>query len=229
MPAPRVALLVALLVTAAVTAASHLAPETYANTVVGAIFLGATWLLVLRRDTGTIRAFGLSLGGLTEPEPLDLRRIVRETARASAWALGCAAIFFPPFWVGYVIWWRAGDFAFALPPDFGGQILGQLLVIALPEEAFYRGYLQTALDEGWPQRTKKLFGARVGAGWLLGAAIFAIGHVLTIPHPNRLAVFFPALVFGWLRARTGGIGAGVIFHALCNLLTAVLAQSYGLR
>jgi membrane protease YdiL (CAAX protease family) len=40
-------------------------------------------------------------------------------------------------------------------------------------------------------------------------------------------VFFPALLFGWLRARTGGIGAPVVFHALCNLFADYLAKSYG--
>jgi membrane protease YdiL (CAAX protease family) len=43
-----------------------------------------------------------------------------------------------------------------------------------------------------------------------------------------LSVFFPSLLFGWLRARTGGIGASVFFHALCNLFAAYLARSYGL-
>jgi hypothetical protein len=52
--------------------------------------------------------------------------------------------------------------------------------------------------------------------------------VLTQPFIARLAVFFPALVFGWLRARTGGIGAGVIYHAACNLFASYLGESYGL-
>jgi membrane protease YdiL (CAAX protease family) len=40
-------------------------------------------------------------------------------------------------------------------------------------------------------------------------------------------VFFPALVFGWLRSRTRGVGAGLVFHALCNLFASYLSQSYG--
>ncbi len=36
-----------------------------------------------------------------------------------------------------------------------------------------------------------------------------IGHFLTIHAPERLAVFFPSLVFGFLRSRTKGIGAGL--------------------
>jgi membrane protease YdiL (CAAX protease family) len=74
----------------------------------------------------------------------------------------------------------------------------------------------------------RVLGADLGPGWLLASAIFAAGHVLTIPHPARLAVFFPALVFGWLRQRTGGIGASVLFHASCNLFSAALGRGYGL-
>jgi membrane protease YdiL (CAAX protease family) len=35
-------------------------------------------------------------------------------------------------------------------------------------------------------------------------------------------------VFGWLRARTGGVGAPVAFHALCNLLSESLMRGTGL-
>jgi membrane protease YdiL (CAAX protease family) len=63
----------------------------------------------------------------------------------------------------------------------------------------------------------------------LAALIFAVGHVLTIPNPARLGVFVPALIFGWMRARTGGIGAAVLFHAMCNLLSAFLAEGYRLH
>ena len=104
-------------------------------------------------------------------------------------------------------------------------MLGQLLVIALPEEAFYRGYLQTSFDDAFRGRVRVL-GAELGPGILIASALFALGHIATEVHPNRLAVFFPALVFGWLRVRTRGIGAGMVFHALSNLLTAYLAHSY---
>ncbi len=220
------ALLVALATTAAVTAVSHLAPDDWANTAVGGIFLLVTWLLVLRHDTATVQRYGVSLGGLTEPTKLDAVRIARETLTALGWCLLMMAIFFPPFFFGYRYWWEAGSFALRLPDDLASRAMGQLLVIALPEEAFFRGYLQSGLDGAW--RTRRILGAELGGGWLVSAAIFAVGHLLTIPHVSRLGVFFPALVFGYLRARTGGIGAGVLFHACCNLYSSILAESFGL-
>jgi len=229
-PSARVSLLVALGTTVVVTLASHLVPEAHANTAVGVTFLGVTWFVALRGDTEAVRAYGLSLGGLTEPVKIDTRRILVDTAKACGWALLMAAIFFPPFWIGFKLWWNvSGSFTLAFPTDLGDQVLGQLLVIALPEEAFFRGYLQSALDGRGARYRKRVLGAEIGLGWLLSAAIFALGHLLTIPHPSRLGVFFPALVFGWLRARTGGIGAPVLFHLMCNLYSTMLAQGYGLQ
>lgn len=221
-------LLTALVTTIVVTAVSYLTPDRYAATAVGVTFLAATWWLVLRRDGRTIRAHGLSLGGLLEPEPLEARRILRDALRAAAWAAGLAVIVFPAFWVGFRLYWHPhAHFGLRLPGSVFDEVAGQFVVIALPEEAFFRGYLQTALDDAWPPRVRVL-GARLGPGLLVSAAIFAVGHLLTIRHPARLAVFFPALVFGWLRARTGGIGASVAFHASCNLFSAALMRGYGL-
>jgi uncharacterized protein len=130
--------------------------------------------------------------------------------------------------IGYRAYWHAGaPFHLVIPGSFADDVAGQLLVIALPEEAFFRGYLQTSLDRAWPP-TVRLLGASVGPGLLVSSAIFAVGHVLTDPHPARLAVFFPSLLFGWMRARTGGVGAGVVFHASCNLFVMLLARGFGL-
>jgi len=231
LPPPRGSLLwrplgAAAITTIAVTALSWLVPD-YAGTLVGLTFLAATWILVLRRDEQAIRAHGLSLAGLLEPVSIDPKRLAREAWRSLLWVLLFVAIFFPPFWLAYERYWSVTTFALRLPPSIGDEVLGQVLVTALPEEAFFRGYLQTSLDAAWPPRWRVL-GATLGPSWIVTAAIFAVGHLLTIHNPARLAVFFPALLFGWLRARTGGIGASVGFHASCNLFSATLARGYGL-
>jgi membrane protease YdiL (CAAX protease family) len=218
----------ALATTVVVTVVSYVAPDQYAATFVGLIFLAATWWLVLSRDEQTIRAYGLSLGGLLEPTPLSPKRLVRSSLIAIAYVAILSAIIFPLFWYGYRAYWNVrAPFIFRLPPSILDKLAGEFLVIALPEEAFFRGYLQTAFDRIWTPRWR-ILGADLGPGWIVASAIFAVGHVLTTPHPARLAVFFPGLVFGWLRARTGGIGASMLFHAACNLFSASLARGYGL-
>lgn len=225
---PRGALLVAAAVTLGATALSYVLPDSWAATGVGFTFLGATyWLVVRTDDSENIRAHGLSLGGLLETAPLSARRLLKESSRALGYALLTAAVIYPCFWVGFKLWWQVDTFRPAPLGPVVSDALGQLLVIALPEEAFYRGYLQTSLARAM-KGSLPVFGARVGFAVLLTSAIFALGHLLTELSPARLAVFFPALVFGWLRARTGGIGASVLFHAMCNLFAAYLLRSYGL-
>jgi hypothetical protein len=222
-------LLVAALVTLVVTALGYFVPESLSGSLIGLCFLAATYWLVLRsRSRGVEREYGVGLGGLLEPEPIVWRKVLAAALRAGAMAFALSLLVLPPFWFGYVYWYGAhGEFVHTVGAWEGlDQLLAQLTVVALPEEAFYRGYLQTSLDRIWRPRLK-LLGATVGPGLLIASLIFAVGHVLTEPFLGRLAVFFPSLLFGWLRAKTGGIGAAVAFHAACNSFAWYLGRGYG--
>lgn len=228
--APRTSLAelfaITLAVTVIVTAVSYLVPRDYSAPAVACGFLGATWLLVLRKDAGVIRAHGLSVGGLLEPEPIEARRLAREGARALAVSLVLLLLIAVPFAFGFKLWFDKASFDITRVLPSWDAAAGQLLVIAFPEEAFYRGYLQTRLDVHFP-RTLNVFGLRVSLGVVITSAVFALGHFATIPSPARLAVFFPSLLFGALRKREGGIGASVVLHAMCNLLSAGVASGFG--
>jgi membrane protease YdiL (CAAX protease family) len=144
----------------------------------------------------------------------------------------CAALHSPRFGAlvdlinPQCVHWRGlGGVRWRLPDDFLLGAATQLLVVAVPEELFFRGYLQGRLDQRWAPRWR-LFQAQLGPGWLAGAALFALGHVLVDFNPGRLAVFFPGLVFGWLRARTGALAAGVVYHAFCNLYSDLLHTAF---
>jgi membrane protease YdiL (CAAX protease family) len=215
------------IVTCVVTAASALLPDRYVATAVGFLFLGATWALVWRGDDARVERSGLALGGLVLPGPIDGRRLARSVGQAIAWAVLFAAITFVPFFFGWRTFWHArGTFGLHVQAwETINEIFGQLVIIALPEEAFYRGYLQSRLDDALPGRIRVL-GAEVGPALIVTSIIFALGHYATIREPARLAVFFPSLVFGWLRARTKGIGASVAFHAACNIFSELLGKGY---
>lgn len=219
--------LVSVLVTALVTLTSRLLPDRFVATAVGFVFLGATWALVWRADDARVEASGLALGGLVLPGPLDRTRLVRAAATAALWAAIFAAVTFGPFFLGWRAFWHPhGAFVLRVSLlDVLNEAFGQLVIIALPEEAFYRGYLQSRLDDLFPPRFRVL-GAKVGPSLVLTSVIFALGHFATIREPARLAVFFPSLLFGFLRARTSGIGAGVAYHASCNVFSELLGRGF---
>ncbi|TNF27744.1 MAG: CPBP family intramembrane metalloprotease [Deltaproteobacteria bacterium] len=104
-------------------------------------------------------------------------------------------------------------------------VIVHLGLVALPEEWFFRGYLQGRLDLvlGTPLR---VFGVQVGWGLVLSALAFALLHPILLPGFHRLLVFFPALLFGWLRARSGNVGASILVHAGSNVLLAVVSRMY---
>ena len=244
MPALREVLRVFALVTLATSAASFAGRvpgvDEYVPVVVGALFLWTAVHMSQRQAQG-VQRYGLALGGLLEPPEhvpegafgtlhdllSALRRAAPLAAREIGVALLFAAVIFPPFALGFWLWHApVRPFAIALPPDLGSYLLTQLLVVALPEEALFRGYVQSRLSEGL-ERPVRVLGVQLSwPAWLLQAALFALLHFAVEPFPARLAVFFPALAFGWLRSLRGGIGASAVFHALCNLLSDVLARSW---
>lgn len=116
-------------------------------------------------------------------------------------------------------------------PTVGSTLLligYHLFFVAIPEEFFYRGYLQTRLDELFGTRWKVL-GAMVGPGLLITTVIFAFGHSIVVYQWWHVYIIVPGLAFGWLRARTGDVMAGAFFHAWCNITVTTLDVIYGLQ
>ena len=99
--------------------------------------------------------------------------------------------------------------------------LRELFFVALPEEFFYRGYVQGRLNALFAGRCR-LLRTPVGGSLPASAALFALHHWLVSPVPERLLVFFPALLFGWLREAGRSLIAPALFHAACNLLAILL-------
>jgi uncharacterized protein len=121
-------------------------------------------------------------------------------------------------------WHGLGGFRPRLPDGFLLLLLSQILVVAVPEEIFFRGYLMSRFEARWPSR-RRFWGAAVGWPLLVSSLLFAIGHFLVDLEPTRLAVFFPALAFGWMRSRSGSVAPGAVFHALCNVFSEFLHGS----
>ncbi len=230
--------------TAAITYLPRALPglDGYVHLLIAGLFLVAAVQLA-RREPDGMRRMGIDLGGVLEPTDPDderpagplgifdlgraLGRALPSGLRELGVGLAVCAVVFPPFVVGFYFWHEPShELALSLPEAPLELAATQLLVIALPEEAFFRGYVQTRLHDAFGPGPRVLGVQVEPRALLLQAALFAAIHFVSIPHPARLAVFFPALLFGVLRAWRGGIGAAVAVHAMSNLLAETLERGW---
>jgi membrane protease YdiL (CAAX protease family) len=138
-------------------------------------------------------------------------------------------IVLPVFGAIYLIcfgWWKGTAIMPSLPARWWPMVTYQLLFVGFPEELFFRGYLQQRFDDAFG-RPWRLWGASWGPGLLLANGLFAAGHLLVTGDVQRLSVFFPGLLFGWLLARTGALIAPMLFHAACNITLFTLQAWIG--
>ena len=87
-------------------------------------------------------------------------------------------------------------------------IIFQLLSVSLPEEFFFRGFLQDSTGRNF-------------RAVLIVSLLFSIGHLpkaIFLGDWISLLSFFPSLVMGWLYMKTNNILPGTIFHLLANLV-----------
>jgi membrane protease YdiL (CAAX protease family) len=143
-------------------------------------------------------------------------------------ALLVALITFPPFIVAHHLWWQllaspGANVLFVphLPPDLGVLLLKNTLLVALPEEMFYRGFVETRLERLWPTR-RFILGVPLGKTVIVASAFFALGHFAGEWNPARFGPFFPAFVFSMLRRKSGSILGPVLYHGMSNAFSTVL-------
>ncbi len=151
--------------------------------------------------------------------PLATGSLNRFCLRKFLWGLldgGLAILIFISLFI--VVVWQFGR----LEPSVGGsrelfaKILVCLALTAIPEELFFRGFLQRRVASFLGTK-EKLAGFSRPLALLIVAVVFALVHVIAFCSAGALLVFFPALVFGQLWNRRESVAGGVIFHAACNL------------
>ncbi len=87
-------------------------------------------------------------------------------------------------------------------------VILQLLSVSLPEEFFFRGFLQDSMGKGF-------------RAILLVSLLFSIAHLpkaVFLGEWISLLSFFPSIVMGWLYMKTKNILPGTVFHLLANLV-----------
>jgi len=141
------------------------------------------------------------------------------------------------FGVFVLIWRLAGGPMLGLPPfspdwsrmgaaAWAQKSAAQFLAVAIPEEWFFRGYLQPRLAFLWPAAWGR-GRARISLAAVLSAAFFALAHAARYHSPLSLNVFFPGLLFAWAREQEGHLAGPALLHAAANLLLFSLAAPRG--
>lgn len=137
-------------------------------------------------------------------------------------------VVFPLFALGFRIYAQAGYFLPVTRPFEGVPIphwlLYNFLAIALFEELFFRGFVQGRF-EIWARSRFENPRAAFWSPILASAFLFGLAHVAVYLDPLRMAVFFPGLLFGWLRAKTGSLLAPILSHGTANLVSMLLIGS----
>ena len=88
-----------------------------------------------------------------------------------------------------------------------------VLVAALPEEWFFRVYLQKRLGNSV-------------AAVLVVSLMFSLMHFITRGGIVAWLVFIPSVIFGWVYKSTGNLILVVILHALSNLVYYIYLEAH---
>ena len=99
--------------------------------------------------------------------------------------------------------------------------LYQTMLPGLVEETMFRGVLLALLDRAFLARSLVL-GAPLGWGGVVVTLGFVLLHPLSAS--SLLAVFPPAVLYLWLRARTGSLALPVLVHNSWNVLAYLTGQ-----
>jgi membrane protease YdiL (CAAX protease family) len=173
------------------------------------LFLGLCLILASR---GSLSRYGLDLR--ISPPSLRTHAILGLTLLSLYGAAHTA--------MSALLWHKT--FAPRLPENPLADLTREFLIVAFPEEMFFRAYVQSRWDLAWG-KPWNFFGAAFGPGLPVQAVLFAICHVASGDW-RRAGVFFFALLAGWLRARSGSVLGAAVYHAVANLWVRTLSASF---
>ncbi len=116
-----------------------------------------------------------------------------------------------PFWA--VLWWIRPLLAL---PGHSASHIGPYLMVALVypvlEEIVFRGGIQGFLMR---QELRGIPGP-VSLANIITSIVYAALHGFVWGNAWAVLVFFPSLLFGYFRERSGGLGASIVLHSYYN-------------
>jgi len=99
----------------------------------------------------------------------------------------------------------------------------QFLYVAVAEEVFFRGYVQSNILSLINTAKGQQYRLRQWASISISAAVFAVAHTIIQGQIISILTFLPGLILGWLFIRTRLLLAPILFHGLANTCYFVMA------
>jgi hypothetical protein len=98
----------------------------------------------------------------------------------------------------------------------------QFMYVAVAEEIFFRGYLQSNVLSLLTLSVQKPRAYLEIIGIIISSTIFAISHCLILGSAMAIITFLPGLILGWLLVKTKSLLAPVLFHGLANIFYGLI-------
>lgn len=92
----------------------------------------------------------------------------------------------------------------------------QFMYVAVAEETFFRGYLQSNILRLLTVATQKNVAFLGLMSIIISAIVFAAFHSALLGNMISTITFIPGLIFGWLFIKTKSLLAPILFHGLAN-------------
>jgi membrane protease YdiL (CAAX protease family) len=185
------------------------------SALVAVVFIGLP-LFVLDRRGKPYKRYGLIFSN-----PLRNWRWLLAFVLIPYLVIAVFVLLFPEIWHMKNPSWH-----FVWPENYTAVAFSHFLIVALPEEFFYRGYLLGSLNDIFKKRVS-VAGVQLGPGVIIQAALFAFGHFVMDLNPAHLLTFFPALAFAWLSIKHKGISLSVVYHGFCNIFMDLFRAGFG--
>lgn len=99
------------------------------------------------------------------------------------------------------------------------EIIYLAFAVAIPEEIFFRGFLQERLGNNWK-------------AIIITSLLFSIAHIPNlIFHGDYLSplTFFPSLIMGWLYMKRSNLLPSIVFHLFANLFYNSISLNFMLK
>jgi membrane protease YdiL (CAAX protease family) len=146
----------------------------------------------------------------------------KEGLKLFLWVTVATLVFYPPLFFAYNMTFLHRTIASPTTQELMKAVTKGLIAIAvaaIPEEFFFRGYLQEHAFAAFDKKILKI----VSLKNLFTSLLFGLVHAIAFLDITRAATFFPSLLFGLFTEKSRGrIFYSVSYHVVSNILAFIL-------